>query len=69
MPPGSKTEKQTARISLTAISNTRPATAASGFISGGGRGIGILLAQNHPDPEDGHGEGGLDGEARGTSLH
>ena len=44
---GPKAEKQTARTSLRAISNTRPATAASGFIWGGRRDIGILLPQNH----------------------
>ena len=44
---GPKAEKQTARTSLRAISNTRPAIAASGFIWGGRRDIGILLPQNH----------------------
>ena len=50
---GPKAEKQMARTSLRAISNTRPATAASGFIRGGWRDIGILLSQNQRDPEDG----------------
>ena len=59
--PEPKAEKQKARTSLRAISNTGPVTAASGFIWGGRRGIGILLSQNQRDAEDGRGEGWLDG--------
>ena len=53
MSPEPKAEKQKARTSLRAISNTGPVTAASGFIWGGRKGIGILLPQNQQDPEDG----------------
>ena len=50
---GPKAEKQKARTSLRAISNTRLATTASGFIWGGRRGVGILLPRNQRDHEDG----------------
>ena len=58
---GPKAEKQTAGTSLRAISNSRPATAVSGFIWGGRRGVGRLLPQNQRDPEDGCGEGRVGG--------